>query len=304
MLLSYLVPQLLNVSLLGLKLVAAVLNLPLVKLDFRVYLNESSLGYLVLCFRLQTHVLHLSQVARVFLFNLVVLGVCVASYLLQDFTVVTSLFLYLVDKVLNLFIVLFDIKRVLLSKFLHPGLMIHHLSLMCLDKRRLSQFLLRGKLLVPSSVLQHPLVVFVALAFELFLLILFHFSERLFVALFHVLLAGFELGDFVGRHAASVVQVVIQFVNFGFLLVGAHFIIDGGGTVVRGLVLLLCGVLGRFQVFDFRLFDEDVFAEARDRGEVGLAGNCSGRLLVFVPNVVNYETTVLASSEQELVVET
>ena len=82
MLLSDLVPQLLNVGFLGLELVAAVLYLPFVKLDFRVDLNQPSLGYLVLCFRLQTHVLNVGQVARVFLLDFVVLSVGVSRYLL------------------------------------------------------------------------------------------------------------------------------------------------------------------------------------------------------------------------------
>jgi len=173
-LLSDLVPQLLNVGFLGLELVAAVLYLPLVKLDFRIHLNQASLGYLVLCFRLQTHVLDVSQVARVFLLDLVVLSVSVTRYLLQDFAVVASLVLYLGDKVLNLFIVLFDIKRVLLSNFLHLRLMFRQLPLMCLNKPCLGHFLLHDKFLVPRSFLQHPLVVFIPLIFQLFMLLFLH----------------------------------------------------------------------------------------------------------------------------------
>ena len=255
MLLSYLVPQLVNVSFLGLQLIAAVLDLPFVELDFRVNLNQSSLGYLVLCFRLQTHILDVSQVARVFLLDFVVLGVSVTCYLLQDFAVVASLVLYLGDKVRNLFIVFFDIERVLLSNFVHPRLMFHQLHLMCLAKLVHGHFLIRGQLLVPRSILQHPLVVLIPLILQLFMLLLLHLPQRSLVTLFQLLLLCFKLCYFVLPHAASVVQVIVEFVNFCFLLVGAHLVINALRTVVGGLVLLLCRVFGSFQILDFRLLD-------------------------------------------------
>ena len=107
------------------------------------------------------------------------------------------------------------------------------------NKRCFSHFLLRSQLLVPRSILQHSLVVFIPLILQLFMLLLFNLPQCRLEALFQFLLLSFELRNLIGSHASSIVQVVIEFVNFCFLLVGAHLVVHGLRTVVRGLVLLL-----------------------------------------------------------------
>ena len=107
------------------------------------------------------------------------------------------------------------------------------------NKRCFSHFLLRSQFLVPRSILQHSLVVFIPFILQLFMLLLFNLPQCCLEALFQFLLLSFELGNLIGSHASSIVQVVIEFVNFCFLLVGAHLVVHGLRTVVRGLVLLL-----------------------------------------------------------------
>ena len=171
-----------------LKLHVFVLNLAFELLNFSLNFCKLVQGDLKFSFCFETHILNLSQVRSIFLFNFFEFSWGVLSNLSHHFFIVSFHLLNLLLELGNQQLLLIN-KIVVIFHIQVAGwsVLLLNLLLGSLESDLISLLLLL-KFVVASRILQHLVVVFVLAGFELFLLLLLQELQLLLIVFFEILL--------------------------------------------------------------------------------------------------------------------